>query len=488
MTGILSHFPSGRVPRPIQSQVLLALEKLWDTADVFCISLPTGSGKSNIAHTVGKWVNSRGKGCHVVTPTNQLVDQYLQDFPEMTVLRSKGSRQCNTWGKPLTQIRGLCSPLLRCQGCDQYQRDQRSARTSQLLINNAHTYTLNRLYRPVLLCDEAHLLLPILRDFSVVNVWEGGTPFPAATNITELLQWASGANVSGPTFRKLLTELKNHENNKPKFHLELAWANNRGKMRKCMKMTPISLEGTPPRMWPPVVQKIILLSATIGKKDVQALGLGRKRVIFMDGESPIHARQRPVIYDPDLAVSMAQSQVEDSMPQLVNSLSLISSRNRDTKGVIHLTYSLAKTLRERQDIPGDLRERLLFHTKETKDKIYQSFRESSEAKILVASGMYEGIDLPYDLARWQVVGKIPWGNLGDPLTKYQVDNDPDGYAWEAMKKLIQATGRTTRAEDDFSRVWITDSTFLQLWKQHHLMFPRWFRDGVRVVGDEEGGE
>lgn len=485
-SGILSHFPSGRTPRPIQSQVLTALEKLWDTADVFCISLPTGSGKSLVSYTIGRWANSRGKGCHVVTPTNQLVDQYLKDFPEMTVLRSKGSRRCNTWGKSLSAVRGLCSPLLKCEGCERYKQDQLSARFSNLLINNAHTYIINRLFRSVLILDESHLFLPILREFSATNVWEASkTPFPNAQSTDELVRWSQETHPSSAAHKKLFRELHNHEAGKPKYHLELGWEANRGKMRKRIKMVPISLDGTPPRMWPPVVQKIILLSATIGKKDIQALGLGKKRVIFMDGESPILAAQRPVIFDHELSTNMSKSQTDlGGMERFAEILDVIARRNSDSKGVVHLTYSLAKQLRESPNITEILRSRLMFHTKETKDRQYQSFRESKLPSILVASGMYEGIDLPYDLARWQVVGKIPWGNLGDPMTKHQLDTDPDGYAWEAMKKLIQATGRTTRAEDDFSRVWITDSTFGILWKDNYMMFPKWFRDSVHEVKEE----
>lgn len=482
---ILNHFHPSRKPRAIQSQVLNALEKLWDTADVFVISLPVGAGKSGVAHTLGKWLNSKKQAAHVVTPTNQLVDQYLADFPEMTVLRAKSSRRCNTWGKPLTAIKGLCAPLLHCDGCDQYQRDQKAAHTSQLLVNNYHTYLFNRLFRPTLIVDEAHLLLPVLRDFGAINLWEKyKVPFPNPANIGEFIAWADQHPVYGQNWAKLKRELKNHEAGKPKYFLELGHSYYRGEMRKCLKMIPISLDSTPPKMWPQgVVNKIILLSATIGKKDVQALGLGKKRVIFMDGESPIHAERRPTIFDENLSVSMAHSQVGAGSNNLVRFgeiLSQISKTNSQDKGVVHLTYSLAQKLRE-MDLPEELRSRLLFHTKETKDRVYQEFRSSSEPKILIASGMYEGIDLPYDLARWQIIGKVPWGNLGDSVTKYLSDSDPESYAWEAMKKLIQATGRTTRAEDDFSRVWIVDSTFRQLWDGHRALFPRWFRDGVQII-------
>ncbi len=489
---ILKYFRPDRTPRAIQSQVLLALEKLWDTADVFVISLPVGAGKSGVAHTLGKWLNnSKKSGAHVVTPTNQLVDQYLHDFPEMTVLRSKSSRRCNTWGKPLSALtRGLCSPLLKCGGCTQYKHDQVAARTSQLLVNNYHTYLFNQLYRPTLIVDEAHLLLPVLREFSVINIWEKNkVPFPNPSNLQEFIQWADSHPVYGQNWAKLKKELRNQEAGKPQYFLELGHSYYRGQMKKCLKMIPISLDYCPPRMWPAGVNKIILLSATIGKKDVQALGLGKKRVIFMDGESPILAAQRPTIYAESLAVNMGASHVSNStsknLVRFGEILSQISRANEGSKGVVHLTYSLAQKVREMDTLPGDLRTRLLFHTKDTKDKVYQEFRNSSEPKILVASGMYEGIDLPYDLARWQVIGKIPWGNLGDSITKYLSESDPEAYVWEAMKKLIQATGRTTRAEDDFSRVWIVDSTFRQLWDQYRLLFPRWFRDGMQIIEVEK---
>ena len=121
----------------------------------------------------------------------------------------------------------------------------------------------------------------------------------------------------------------------------------------------------------------------------------------------------------------------------------------------------------------------MFHDKDTKTKIYQGFRESTEPKVLVASGMYEGVDLPYDAGRWQVLAKIPYPSLGDPVTKYLANKDPEYYAWETIKQVLQACGRICRRLDDFGETFIIDSNFRRLYTQHRELFPDYFIDSVR---------
>lgn len=489
MSDILKYFPVRKTPRPIQSQVLQAIERNWNEADVFVVSLPTGAGKSAIALTISAWVNGTtvgGVGCHVVTPTNQLVDQYLEDYPHMTVLRSRASRTCNTWGRPLSGIGKLCSYNLRCDGCNMYRTDQYNARMSKLLINNYYTYIMHKLYRPILIADEAHKLLDMLRDYQAINVWErAGNPIPADLDSAEkLVTWVSAQKYGDRNWKTLTFELRNHLAGRPKYYIRVGEEYNRGKRMKCIKLVPISLDGMPARMWPtPPVRKVVLLSATIGRKDIEHLGLSKRRVVMIEGESPIHISRRPVIFNSKLAVNMGGGHVDANWESgFIPGIREICHNHMNERGVIHLTYSLARRLRD-SELPSELRSRLIFHDNEDKMKVYGQFisPSSKSDSILVASGMYEGIDLSYDMARFQIVGKIPFPNLGDEVTMYLSKSDPEWYMWQTMKTVIQACGRTTRAEDDYSATYIMDSTFSQLtserWK---MLLPRWFRDSIHA--------
>jgi len=98
--------------------------------------------------------------------------------------------------------------------------------------------------------------------------------------------------------------------------------------------------------------------------------------------------------------------------------------------------------------------------------------------ILVASGMYEGIDLVGDLGRFQIIAKIPWASLGNPAMKHLSVLDPDYYLWDCMKTTIQACGRICRTPEDFGASYILDSSFRRLIRQGIGQCPEWFLEAL----------
>lgn len=124
----------------------------------------------------------------------------------------------------------------------------------------------------------------------------------------------------------------------------------------------------------------------------------------------------------------------------------------------------------------------MFHERYDKREVYQRFRDSppEEGQVLVACGMYEGIDLPEDLGRFQVIAKIPWPNLGNNAVRYQADRDSEWYLWEAAKITIQAAGRICRTPQDYGETFILDSSFQRLVRESREcgLLPNWYIDGI----------
>jgi Rad3-related DNA helicase len=127
----------------------------------------------------------------------------------------------------------------------------------------------------------------------------------------------------------------------------------------------------------------------------------------------------------------------------------------------------------------------LFHDQSNKAWALDQFRNAppESGRVLVASGLYEGIDLPYDMARWQLIGKIPYLSLGDARIAAKAKEYPDWYQWEAIKRVIQAAGRIVRTPTDYGVTYISDTSFARLWDQdgrrdNHL-FPNFFKSALR---------
>jgi len=76
--------------------------------------------------------------------------------------------------------------------------------------------------------------------------------------------------------------------------------------------------------------------------------------------------------------------------------------------------------------------------------------------VLVSPSLREGVDLPDDFLRFQVMTKVPYPDLGDPWTAARRARDPRWYALETAKALVQAYGRSCRHADDYeSRIFST---------------------------------
>lgn len=97
---------------------------------------------------------------------------------------------------------------------------------------------------------------------------------------------------------------------------------------------------------------------------------------------------------------------------------------------------------------------------------------------MVGSGMYEGLDLAGDSGRWQVITKVPYPSLEDPVTRYLMEQDEEYYHWETIKQLLQASGRICRKLDDYGVTYVVDSSFRRLYTQSQELFPQYWKDSL----------
>ena len=93
--------------------------------------------------------------------------------------------------------------------------------------------------------------------------------------------------------------------------------------------------------------------------------------------------------------------------------------------------------------------------------------------------MTEGFNLQDDLARFQIIPKIPYPYLGDKQVEAKRDADPEWYAMQTAMTIIQACGRIVRSDDDHGETYILDADFKMLYDRHQDFFPKWFREGFK---------
>jgi Rad3-related DNA helicase len=111
-----------------------------------------------------------------------------------------------------------------------------------------------------------------------------------------------------------------------------------------------------------------------------------------------------------------------------------------------------------------------------------------EAK-LRAEGIYENYEywkmnsqalgtIKDDLARFQIIVKLPYPPLSVKRVKKLFDIDGDWYENKMLNTLVQACGRATRSKNDFSTTYILDGNVVNALKRTKNKLPVSFIDRI----------
>ena len=478
---ILSHFPKPEI-WVSQEETLLEVEKKWSASDVIVIKSPVGTGKSAMAETIQDW---QGGGV-ILAPSNIHVKQYLDDSPGMRTVWAQRDYHLETGVGPRGGTTYTPVPLegdntvteewyrknVYQHGTknSQYSKDLQYCRlVKSKTVSNYMTYIAHKFQRKVLIVDEAHQLLNAQRNQAAKRLWQHQFGYPESiTTLRELYSWLDSVQPSmqiHQTMRNILATMK------PSTTVEFVYDFYRGEEMPCIRLAPLDCSEEPPIYWPPRVKKIILMSATINAVDIQAMGLGNRRVLTIDVDSPIPEENRPVLLCG--GESMSHANLEDSLLAAVAFINECLEMH-SSKGFVHGTYTVASMLK-----PLLSNDRLMFHHQgKNKRKVYDEFLESDPAlgKVMIGSGLHEGIDLKYDLARWQIMLQCPWPSLMDPGYRWMSDHDPNYYLWSCTREVLQASGRICRGPTDkgLTYLWAHEFSYWLKRAKEADQIPAWF--------------
>ena len=465
-------------PREGQRSTLAALEANWSSSDLFVVEAPTGSGKSHIALTVARWAQKVHKQkSMLLVPNNVLLQQYLSENPKLATLQAKHSYECKTLtGRGLNGIYSCKESAdiqgKTCKDCP-YTIANRRIRAVPYGLVNYWTYLAHKLYPEILIVDEAHNLLGMLREMAGKKLWRREYQYPDwVKDYRSVLRWVEQELEYRPTDTKLLLLRNDLVSGRNAFLVEKGTDLYRGHEQECLKMLPIDTSKSPPLLWPSKVKKIILLSATIGVKDIEQLGLAKRRCSWLHSASPIPAPQRPFVQRRE-GFDLSYAAQGKDIPDLAQALKALLFKHTGERGLIHVTYSLMDALRAQLDSSP----RLLWHTKENKKEKYTEFLNGPTDAVLLCAGLYEGIDLPGDLGRFQVITKVPWASLAEPAMKWLAETERDRYTWETLRLVMQAAGRVCRGPTDYGITYCLDRTFGNIPEEQ---MPAWFRESVQA--------
>ncbi len=494
------------------------------------VAAPTGVGKSAIGATVAFWAgqtNFPGAGtaggyylCTQKLLQDQLsndIDRYPPLLQSAASLKSSGEYDCPKYGDCSTGSKhNPCCSLIPGKSCT-YKRQVQKFLGSDLAITNYPYFFTERIYvgqfppRKVLICDECHTLenqllkfvelvigpaeiekympilkgVPELRTLIAFYDWLGQHYLPGLENYLESFDEQDMT----PQRARLFDELQAHCG-KVKMAMDgmetehenwVYWQEVDPKTKERIAIAkPLSAASYFRELIYECADVRIYMSAYPGAKDIfcRTLGLDNSKTAQLSLGSVFPKENRPIYAS--LVGSMSKTNQQVTMPKFIRVLDKIMTGHAKEKGIIHCnSYAIGTAIHEA--LKGTQNgSRLLFPTSADKrESVYKQHRDTEYPTVILSPSFTEGFDFADDMARWQVIAKMPYPYLGDKQVAAKKDADPEWYAMRTVMTVIQASGRICRNETDHGVTYITDADFEHLWERYGYMFPNWWKEALQ---------
>ena len=166
-------------------------------------------------------------------------------------------------------------------------------------------------------------------------------------------------------------------------------------------------------------------------------------------------------------------------PDILAAVKDIINNHKNTKGLIHTSnHTDAKLLKEQLNIPflwvvGDKKHN---YNNLTRDELIDEFKKSDKAIILIGPGLKDGIDLPDDYCRFNIILKVPY-----PGDQYSMTRNRTDFTWymnQTIMPLMQAYGRGNRHKEDYCDTYILDECLEDCLNKYNFLFNEYFLEAV----------
>lgn len=218
----------------------------------------------------------------------------------------------------------------------------------------------------------------------------------------------------------------------------------------------------------------LFMSATVSSEFMtKTLGLDEELTVFIKAPPTFPKENKEIVFFDPMSLNYTSLKDPKTISQLRKNVSKIVKKHigDGDRGII-LTPSF-KLTQEISDEVRSIKGYVLFeHIQGEKlEHVLTAFKKHKGPAVLISPSLYEGVDLPGDQSRFQVLVKAPYPSLGDKRMKFILDNYPSLYNTIAIMKIIQGAGRSVRSMDDHATTYILDmnaqrlfTSPLNIWK------------------------
>ena len=80
---------------------------------------------------------------------------------------------------------------------------------------------------------------------------------------------------------------------------------------------------------------------------------------------------------------------------------------------------------------------------------------------------------------FQILCKVPYPYLGDPIVKKRMNKRKTWYPLQTAKTIVQSVGRSIRNEEDHAVTYILDAGWDYFYSKNKNIFPKDFKDCLK---------
>ena len=532
---IRKNFPF-ETPRQHQLETISEIKEAIDKGYKYIVlEAGTGTGKSAIAATLALMFDSN----YILTVTKQLQDQYIQDFKSLgfKLVKGRSNFKCRKYAED--NIDKACDEgrcVLEGYKCEyslnrnyddvcqentcHYYYQKFVAMNSRVVISNYPYLFLELNYvgdfkkRNLMVFDEAHNLEDILMgqlklEFKRKELKENvginlSSDLVSKLELGDYTDWIRFIKRVKNSYSREFDKIKNIKG-KPGLNEKKSFL--RLKISDCNRF--INHISRDPQNWifdfdrrygvaefkPIKVDKYgkanlfkyadvcLFMSATIldYKLFAKWLGIDENEIYAIRRESPFDIHRNPIKTYDDFKLSY--NNLSEVAPKTIDAINEILEIHKNDKGIIHtISYQcksfLMKSLKTN---------RLIDHNTYNRSKQLEKYKNSDEALVLISPSMNEGVDLPGDQCRFQIIYKMPFPSLADKQTNERKYVDAQWYDYKAALALVQTYGRGMRYEQDYCRTYFIDNRlmeFVSLDKITNNFLPKFFTHAINIAPAE----
>ena len=452
----------------------------------------TGSGKTLLGATTIKLHGGRGL---MLTGTRALQSQSMRDLAEcgMKLVQGAANYRCLDGQRSTCDRSEHADNVRYCPyrrpididhpvQCTQLVAYDEARRASLVTGNYAVWMAMSRLPAEVLgrfdllWCDECHSILSWLTDacgveftsheLHAVNV----APPPVNESSDAWHEWACIAV-------EVVADVYRRSRDKGATQLQLAKLTDLGKrLRRVSEIDTTTEQWVGERtqhgaryvpVWPAPyaeaklwrgVQRIVLSSATLTREDAKHLGIAGDAYTLHEVDAGFDAARCPLYYLPTCKVDMKMTEGEWRLVCNEFDRFMASRLALGRRGVVQATsYEWAKRVIATSRHAGQM----VTHRRDSTEmrNTVARWARGEGPPVLVSPAVHEGHDFADNVARFQVIVKVPYPNSSSPIMRARCASDKSYRDHVTCRTMEQQCGRARRSHSDWAELFIADSHF-----------------------------